>query len=94
MKTGLPTASLQFSPARLAAAVSSTRVAAPRRRRAAAPPPKDGGAAAGFDTDKVLRLSRAIAEGSYRIDAEAIAERLLAEAPDLPCGRRLAPMAN
>jgi negative regulator of flagellin synthesis FlgM len=43
-----------------------------------------GGLADGsFDAQKVERLSRAIREGSFRIDADAIADKLLANAREL-----------
>jgi negative regulator of flagellin synthesis FlgM len=36
-----------------------------------------------FDAQKVERLSRAIREGTYRIDAEAIADKLIGNAREL-----------
>lgn len=36
-----------------------------------------------FDAGKVERLSQAIRDGGYRIDAEAIADKLIANARDL-----------
>ena len=36
-----------------------------------------------FDAEKVERLSRAIREGTYRIDAGAIADKLIANAREL-----------
>ncbi len=42
-----------------------------------------GGASAEFDADKVARISAAIAGGSFKIDAEAIADKLLANAQEL-----------
>jgi negative regulator of flagellin synthesis FlgM len=37
----------------------------------------------GFDAEKVARLRQAVADGTYRVNAEAIADRLLANAQDL-----------
>jgi negative regulator of flagellin synthesis FlgM len=43
-----------------------------------------GGAVdAGFDQAKVERIAQAIRDGSYRINAEAIADKLIANAQDL-----------
>jgi negative regulator of flagellin synthesis FlgM len=36
-----------------------------------------------FDADKVDRIRQAIADGSYKVNADAIADRLLANAQDL-----------
>jgi negative regulator of flagellin synthesis FlgM len=41
------------------------------------------GSDSSFDAKKVERLSRAIREGSFRIDAEAIADKLIANAREL-----------
>lgn len=41
------------------------------------------GADGSFDAQKVERLSRAIREGTYRIDAEAIADKLIGNAREL-----------
>ncbi len=38
---------------------------------------------ADFDGEKVERIARAIREGSFHIDAEAIADRLIANAQEL-----------
>jgi negative regulator of flagellin synthesis FlgM len=47
---------------------------------------REGGVAdanAEFDTEKVQRMRQAISDGVYRINAEAIADKLLANAQDL-----------
>lgn len=47
---------------------------------------REGGMAdanAEFDTEKVQRMRQAISDGVYRINAEAIADKLLANAQDL-----------
>jgi negative regulator of flagellin synthesis FlgM len=36
-----------------------------------------------FDAEKVARISQAIADGSFRINAEAIADKLIANAQEL-----------
>ncbi len=38
---------------------------------------------ADFDADKVARISQAIASGSYKVNAEVIADRLIANAQEL-----------
>ena len=42
-----------------------------------------GGASGEFDAEKVARISQAIADGSFRINAEAIADKLIANAQEL-----------
>ena len=42
-----------------------------------------GGASGEFDADKVARMSEAIASGSFKINAEAIADKLIANAQEL-----------
>jgi negative regulator of flagellin synthesis FlgM len=37
----------------------------------------------GFDAEKVARIRQAVSDGTYRVNAEAIADRLLANAQDL-----------
>lgn len=41
----------------------------------------------GFDAQKVERLAAAIRDGSFRVDAEAIADKLIAGAHDMLLGR-------
>ena len=36
-----------------------------------------------FDAEKVARIRQAVSDGTYRVNAEAIADRLLANAQDL-----------
>lgn len=42
-----------------------------------------GGADGSFDAEKVARVQQSIADGSYRVNAEAIADKLIANAQDL-----------
>jgi len=42
-----------------------------------------GGANAEFDAEKVARISQAIADGSFKVNAEAIADKLIANAQEL-----------
>ena len=42
-----------------------------------------GDATAEFDADKVDRISKAIADGTYKIDPAAIADKLIANAQEL-----------
>lgn len=42
-----------------------------------------GGGTPEFDVEKVARLSQAIASGTFRIDAEAIADKLISNASEL-----------
>ena len=42
-----------------------------------------GGASGEFDAEKVARMSEAIASGSFKINADAIADKLIANAQEL-----------
>ena len=42
-----------------------------------------GGASGEFDAEKVARISEAIASGSFKVNAEAIADKLIANAQEL-----------
>jgi negative regulator of flagellin synthesis FlgM len=42
-----------------------------------------GGTSAEFDADKVARMADAIANGSFKINADAIADKLIANAQEL-----------
>ncbi|GAB1390112.1 MAG: hypothetical protein AMXMBFR78_08950 [Rubrivivax sp.] len=58
----------------------SAKVAiSPEAAALAATPPGEGS----FDAAKVERVSRAIKDGSYKVDAEAIADKLIANAKEL-----------
>ena len=42
-----------------------------------------GASTADFDAEKVSRISQAIADGSYKINAEVIADKLIANAQEV-----------
>jgi len=42
-----------------------------------------GGASGEFDAEKVARMSEAIASGNFKVNAEAIADKLIANAQEL-----------
>jgi len=42
-----------------------------------------GSGSADFDSEKVARISKAIEDGTYKIDAEVIADKLIANAQEL-----------
>lgn len=42
-----------------------------------------GGASSDFDADKVARITQAIQDGKFEIDAEKIADRLIANAKEV-----------
>jgi negative regulator of flagellin synthesis FlgM len=43
----------------------------------------DNPSSADFDADKVARISQAISDGSFKIDAEVIADKLISNAKEL-----------
>ena len=57
--------------------------ARPSPCRARPPPCLSGGATGEFDAEKVARMSEAIASGNFKINAEAIADKLIANAQEL-----------
>ncbi len=68
------------SPARAAATVDASATVA---LSGTASTLLSGGAAGEFDTEKVTRVSGAIADGSFKINPEAIADKLIANAQEL-----------
>lgn len=68
------------APAAASAAASRTASSAALRPDAMASSPVGREA---FDADKVQSLRAAIAQGVYRVDASAIADKMLADAQDL-----------
>jgi len=84
-KTALAPASADRKPAAGAAtpASSSPEPSAKVELSATASVIASGLADGAFDAQKVERLSRAIRDGSFRIDAQAIADRLIANASEL-----------
>jgi len=84
-KSALAPASAERKPAggAAAAASSSPEPSAKVELSAAASVIASGLADGSFDTQKVERVTRAIREGTFQIDAQAIADRLIANASEL-----------
>jgi negative regulator of flagellin synthesis FlgM len=83
-KSALPTQAAERKPNAGAAASASTPEPSAKVELSAAAGVIASGVEDGtFDAQKVERLSRAIREGNYRIDAQAIADQLIANATDL-----------
>jgi negative regulator of flagellin synthesis FlgM len=81
---------------KLAAAAPATPATATTPATRAAPDPSatvelsstastllSGGVDADFDADKVAQISQAIADGSFKVDPQAIADKLIANAQEL-----------
>ena len=99
MKIGQPTAGVQEQAAATPAASARTAHDQPAAARAGAAPDSSAqvelsstaaslitaarGAAADIDTAKVERIAQAIADGSYKVNAEAIADKLIANAQEV-----------
>ncbi len=44
---------------------------------------RSGGASADFDAEKVVRIQQAIADGTFKVNPEAIADKLIANAQEV-----------
>jgi negative regulator of flagellin synthesis FlgM len=85
-KSGLAPANADRKPAAGGAAAPASSSPEPSTKvelSAAASVIANGLADGSFDAQKVERLSRAIRDGNYQIDAQAIADRLLANSREL-----------
>jgi negative regulator of flagellin synthesis FlgM len=76
--------SIAAAPPSIAAAPPSVQVAISSAARAAASAAADDGS---FDTAKVQRISQAISEGKFTVNANAIADKLVANAQELVSAR-------
>jgi negative regulator of flagellin synthesis FlgM len=99
MKIGNPadkTVALAQATGHTAAADTAKAQAAPAAAPGAAPDPSAkvelsssaatllaGGASADFDADKVARMSKAIESGTFKVNPEAIADKLIGNAQEL-----------
>ena len=84
--TGSPAAAEAAKPSRAQAAAQSASTADPSATVAlssTAATLLSGGASSEFDAEKVASMSEAIASGSFKINAEAIADKLIANAQEL-----------
>jgi|SRR5215467_6126742 len=88
-KSAPPPASVGRKPASdTAASSASPEPSAKVELSAAASVIASGLADGSFDSQKVERISRAIREGNFTIDAQAIADKLIANASELLDGGR------
>lgn len=71
------------APAGPAAAAGTAEASAQVELSSAASSLLAGGVAGEFDAEKVARIAQAIRDGSFKIDAEVIADKLIANAQEL-----------
>ena len=84
-----PVAPVRNQPAETAKSQEAAKTSAPTDPSAkvelsnAASSLLEGGASADFDADKVARIAQAISDGKFEINAEKIADRLIANAHEV-----------